>query len=142
MPHGALYNMAGKVYALAKAICEGIYSIDRNLILLALSGSEMIRAAADTGLACASEVFADRASRADGSLVPRGQEGAMIEDEDEAIARVIRMAVERKVTAIDGSDIDLKADSVCVHGDGSKALAFVGRIRAALESAGVTVKAF
>ena len=141
-PHGALYNMAGKDYALAKAICEGIYSIDRNLVLLALSGSEMIRAAADTGLACASEVFADRAYRADGSLVPRGQEGAMIEDEDEAIARVIRMAVERKVTAIDGSDIDLKADSVCVHGDGSKALAFVVRIRAALESAGVTVKAF
>lgn len=141
-PHGALYNMAGKDIRLARAICEGVYAADRNLVLLALSGSEMVAAAAETGLPCASEVFADRAYQADGSLVPRGRPGAMIEDEDEAIARVIRMAAEGKVTSIDGAEISLKADSVCVHGDGPRALAFVMKIRAALEASGVEVKAF
>lgn len=80
--------------------------------------------------------------RPDGSLVPRGTPGAMIEDEDEAIARVIRMVTEGKVTANDGTDIAIQADSVCVHGDGPKALAFVEKIGAALQAAGVELKAF
>lgn len=109
---------------------------------LALSGSEMVKAAQAIGLPVANEVFADRGYRPDGSLVPRGTPGAMIEDEDEAIARVIRMVTEGKVTANDGTDIAIQADSVCVHGDGPKALAFVEKIGAALQAAGVELKAF
>lgn len=131
-PHGAMYNMAGKDAALAEAICEGIYEVDPQLILLGLSGSEMLKAAERIGLKSAREVFADRAYEEDGSLVARRKEGAMITDEDEAIRRVIRMIKEGKVTAITGRDIDVRADSVCVHGDGPKALAFVQKIRQAL----------
>ena len=111
-------------------------------VLLALSGSEMVKAAQAIGLPVANEVFADRGYRPDGSLVPRGTPGAMIEDEDEAIARVIRMVTEGKVTANGGTDIAIQADSVCVHGDGPKALAFVEKIGAALQAAGVELKAF
>lgn len=141
-PHGALYNMAGKDYTLARAICEGVLATAPDAVLLALSGSEMLRAAADVGLRSASEVFADRGYRPDGSLVPRGTPGAMITDEEQAIARVVRMVREGKVTANDGSDIDIRADSICVHGDGAKALEFVRRIRAAMAQAGVEVTAF
>ena len=128
-PHGALYNMAAKDYDLSKAICEAIYEYDKELIVMGLSGSEMIKAAKDCGLKSASEVFADRAYEEDGTLVNRRKPGAMIEDEDEAINRVIRMIKEGKVTSITGKDIDIKADSVCVHGDGEKALLFVEKIR-------------
>ena len=128
-PHGALYNMAAKDYDLSKAICEAIYEYDKDLIVMGLSGSEMIKAAKDCGLKSASEVFADRAYEEDGTLVNRRKPGAMIEYEDEAINRVIRMIKEGKVTSITGKDIDIKADSVCVHGDGEKALLFVEKIR-------------
>ena len=128
-PHGALYNMAAKDYDLSKAICEAIYEYDKDLIVMGLSGSEMIKAAKDCGLKSASEVFADRAYEEDGTLVNRRKPGAMIEDADEAINRVIRMIKEGKVTSITGKDIDIKADSVCVHGDGEKALLFVEKIR-------------
>lgn len=138
-PHGAFYNMAAKDYTLAKSICEGIAAFDRNLIVLALSGGELARAAADMGLRTAQEVFADRAYEEDGTLVDRRKEGAMVTDEDVAIARVIRMVKEGKVTAITGRDIDIRADSVCVHGDGVKALAFVEKIRARLTEEGVTI---
>lgn len=130
-PHGAFYNMAAKDYKLARGICEAIAEYDPELILMALSGSEMIRAAQDCGLRAASEVFADRAYEEDGSLVSRTKERAMITDENEAIARVIRMVKEQKVTSITGKDISLKADSICVHGDGANALAFVAKIREA-----------
>lgn len=141
-PHGALYNMAGKDRALADAICAAVKESAPSAVLLALSGSEMVKAAQAIGLPVANEVFADRGYRPDGSLVSRGTPGAMIEDEDEAIARVIRMVTEGKVTANDGTDIAIQADSVCVHGDGPKALAFVEKIGAALQAAGVELKAF
>lgn len=132
-PHGALYNMAGKDFALATAICEGIYEIDPSLILMGLSGSEMIRAAEYVGLPVAKEVFADRAYEDDGSLVARTKPGAIITNEELAIERVVRMVTEGKVTTITGKDIDIKADSICVHGDGVKALEFVKKIRQQLE---------
>lgn len=141
-PHGALYNMAAKDYMLAKAICQAVSETDKNLVLLALSGSEMLRAARELGIPYASEVFADRAYESDGTLVSRSRKGAVIEDEDEAVRRVIRMAREGTVKAIDGSDISIEADSVCVHGDGVKALAFVKKIRKGLEEAGIEVKGF
>lgn len=111
-PHGALYNMAARDPVLAAAICRAVQ--------LALSGSEMVKAANAIGLPVASEVFADRGYQADGSLVPRGAPGAMIEDEDTAIARVLQMAAQSTVQADDGSTVTLQADSVCVHGDGPK----------------------
>ena len=141
-PHGALYNMAGRDRELADAIARAVQSAAPGAVLLALSGSEMVRAAQAIGLPVASEVFADRGYRPDGSLVPRGTPGAMIEDEDEAIARVIRMVKEGKVRASDGTDIAIRADSVCVHGDGPKALAFVRKISAALKASGVELTSF
>lgn len=141
-PHGAMYNMAAKDYAMSRAICEAIQEIDPTLIVMGLSGGELVRAAKDMGLPTALEVFADRAYEEDGSLVNRRKEGAMITDEEEAIQRVVRMVKEGKVTAITGKDIDIKADSICVHGDGEKALAFVRRIRKTLEEEGITVGAW
>lgn len=138
-PHGAMYNMAGKDYALSKAICEAIYEYNKDLIVMALSGGELVHAAEDMGLKVAREVFADRAYEEDGSLVNRRKEGAMITDENEAIARVVRMIKEQKVTAITGKDIPIKADSVCVHGDGVKALAFVKKIRETLTAEGIEI---
>ncbi len=141
-PHGALYNMAAKDYELAKAICQAIKEVDESLVLLALSNSEMLRAAKDTGVTAASEVFADRAYERDGSLVSRNQMGAMIEDEALAVKRVIQMAQKGTVQAIDGTDVSIKADSVCVHGDGVKALEFVKKIRKGLLEEGIEVKGF
>ena len=138
-PHGAMYNMAGKDYTLAKAICEAIYAYDKDLIVMALSGGELVHAAEDMGLKVAREVFADRAYEEDGSLVNRRKEGAMITDEDVAIERVVRMIKEQKVTAITGKDIPIKADSICVHGDGVKALAFVKKIRETLTAEGIEI---
>ena len=138
-PHGAMYNMAGKDAALAHAICEGIYEVNPDLILLGLAGSQLILAAQDTGLKVAREVFADRAYEEDGSLVARTKQGAMITDEDEAIARVISMVKNGTVTAITGKEIEVQADSICVHGDGPKALAFVQKIRTALEAEKIAI---
>lgn len=138
-PHGAMYNMAAKDPSLARAICAGIRDFDSSLIVLGLSGSQFGPAAEEMGLRWVSEVFADRAYEEDGSLVARSKPGSMITDEDEAVSRVVRMVKEGKVTAITGKDISLKADSICVHGDGPKAVAFTGKIRAALEAEGVEI---
>lgn len=140
-PHGAFYNMAGKDIKLARAICEGIASVSEDLIIMALAGSQMCVAAKEVGIRSANEVFADRAYEEDGSLVARSKPGAMITDEDEAAARVVRMVKEGKVRAITGNDIDIKADSVCVHGDGAKALAFVEKLRKDLTAEGVELRA-
>lgn len=139
-PHGAMYNMAAKDYDLSMAICEAIREYDPELIVMGLSGSQTIRAAKDCGLKTASEVFADRGYEEDGSLVNRKKEGAFIRDEDEAIGRVIRMVKEGKVTAVTGRDIEIQADSVCVHGDGEKALLFVEKIRKALQAEGIEIR--
>ncbi len=138
-PHGAFYNMAAKDYELSKAICQAVKEFDDRLIVLALSGGELARAAKDMGLRTALEVFADRAYEEDGSLVNRRKEGAMVTDENVAIARVVRMIKEKKVTAITGKDIPIQADSVCVHGDGAKALAFVEKIRRTLTEEGIEI---
>ena len=141
-PHGALYNMAAVDYKLAAAICEAIHDVDDSLVLLALSGSEMLRAAKECGLSYASEVFADRTYERDGTLVSRNQKGAVIEEKEAAVKQVVRMAKEGRVRAINGEDISIKADSVCVQGDGRNALSFVKRIRAELAVKGIEVKGF
>ena len=141
-PHGALYNMAAVDYKLAAAICEAIHDVDDSLVLLALSGSEMLRAARECGISSASEVFADRAYERDGTLVSRSHKGAVIEEKEAAVKQVVRMAKEGRVRAISGEDISIKADSVCVHGDGRNALSFVKRIREELAVKGIEVKGF
>lgn len=138
-PHGALYNMAARDAALATAICEAVLDFNPTLILLGLSGSRLLLAAQRLGLPYASEVFADRAYEEDGSLVARSKPGAMIHDEELAITRVVRMVKHGAVQAITGKEIALKADSICVHGDGPKALDFARRIRQTLEREGISV---
>lgn len=137
--HGALYNMAARDLELASSICEGIYEVNPDLVLLALSGSRMIEAAQNTGLKSASEVFADRAYNDDGSLVDRKKAGAVITDEKIAIERVTRMVKEKKVKTINGIDIPLRADSICVHGDGAKALEFVKKINEAFKKENIKI---
>ena len=130
-PHGAMYNQAAKSKELSDAIVAAITDYNKNLILMALSGSQMIKSAREKGLKYASEVFADRAYEADGSLRKRTLEGSMITDENEAISRVIRMIKEGKVTAYTGEEVPIEAHSVCVHGDGEKALDFVRELNKA-----------
>jgi UPF0271 protein len=137
--HGALYNMAARDAEFARAIAEAIYETDRDLILVGLANSEMIKAGENLNLKVANEVFADRAYNADGTLVSRKKEGAMIHDEEEAISRVLRMVKEGKVTSITGEDISIQADTICVHGDNPRAVAFVEKIRCALQAEGVSV---
>lgn len=138
-PHGAMYNMAAKDRKLADAICDAILEIDDSLILLGLSGSEMLKAAKDKGLRYASEVFADRAYEDDGSLTPRALEGSVITDEDEAIKRVLQMVNDGTVVTRSGKIIPIEADSICLHGDGAKAVEFAKRIRQELTDSGVEI---
>ena len=140
-PHGALYNMAAKDAALARAIAEAVAEFDDKLILLGLANSFLISEAEAVGLRTASEVFADRAYQADGSLVPRSKEGAVIHDKQLAIARTVRMVKEGKVTAITGEDVPLRADSICVHGDNPSAVEFVREIRKTLTEEGIRIEA-
>ncbi|MDD6729269.1 MAG: LamB/YcsF family protein [Eubacteriales bacterium] len=141
-PHGALYNMAVKDEKYAAAIVTAVKEFDSSIKLLAPFGSQMVMQAEKQGLPYACEVFADRAYEPDGSLVARTKEGAMITDEDEAVSRVLGMILKGEVTAIDGSVIKIKADSVCVHGDGEKALAFVQKLRTAFAENNITITHF
>lgn len=141
-PHGALYNMAAKDKDLAAAIAKAVHDVNPDLILYGLAGSYLISEGKAAGLKTASEVFADRTYQPDGSLTPRTQPDAMVTDEDEAIARVLRMITEGVVKAQNGEDIPVQADTVCIHGDGVKALAFAEKIKKALLDKGVAVQPF
>lgn len=138
-PHGAFYNNAAVNMELAIAICEGIYEVDPDIILLGLAGSKHLEAAKEVGLRYASEVFADRAYMEDGTLVPRKMPGAVIHDTDVTIARVLKMVKEGCVESITGKIIPIKADSICVHGDNPKAIEFVNTIRSTLQAEGVEI---
>jgi len=139
--HGALYNMAARDEKLAMAIAEAVKATNPELILMGLANSCLTKAGQQIGLKVAHEVFADRAYNADGTLVARSHPGAMIEEADLAIRRVVRMVKEGKVEAITGEDISIQADSICVHGDSPKALEFVQKIRKALEEEGIIIEA-
>lgn len=140
-PHGALYNMAANDEALAEAIAEAVYKVDPQLILFGLAGSELVRAGEKAGLKTAQEVFADRTYQHDGSLTPRTQPDALIHDDEQAVSQVVRIVKENKVLSSQGTDVTVKAHTVCIHGDGLKALAFARKIREVLEDSQVTVKA-
>lgn len=138
-PHGALYNMAAKSAPLSDAIAEAIFKIDPALILLGLAGSELIKAGQKIGLNTASEVFADRTYQDDGTLTPRSEQNALIKDHNLAAGQVIRMIKEGVVTSVYGIDVPIKADSVCIHGDGENALEFAKSIAQALKESEITV---
>lgn len=137
--HGAFYNTAGMDHDLSMAVCQGIAELDKGIIVLGLSGSKTTQAARDCGLKAAEEVFADRRYEEDGSLVNRKKPGAFIHDENEAVERVIRMVKEGYVKAVTGKDIPIRADSICVHGDGPEALLFVNKIRSGLIKEGIEI---
>lgn len=139
-PHGAMYNMAAKDMSLAAAVCRAVKEFDPSLILLGLANSRFADAAEEAGIRFASEVFADRGYTDDGSLVPRAQAGAIITDENEAVSRVISMIKKGTVTSVSGREIPVRADSVCVHGDGAKALSFTQKIRSALIAQGIEIR--
>ncbi|MGI8787641.1 MAG: 5-oxoprolinase subunit PxpA [Pyrinomonadaceae bacterium] len=128
-PHGALYNQAANDKTLAEAIAKAVKAIDANLILYGLSNSFLIAEAEKLNLKCASEVFADRTYQADGNLTARSQPNALIEDTEKAAAQVLQMIKSQTVTAVNGETIALKADTVCIHGDGAHALQFTQTIR-------------
>ncbi len=140
-PHGALYNMAAKDRGLADAIASAVKAFDPTLTLVGPSGSQLLLAARAAGLPSASEVFADRRYQADGSLAPRSQAGAMIDDEEVAVAQALRMITEGRVLTGDGHDIRVQADTLCLHGDSADAVSLAHTLRAALHAASITVKA-
>ena len=131
-PHGALYNMAAKDKALANAIANAVKDLDKNLILYGLSNSFLISEAKAIGLKTASEVFADRTYQDDGSLTPRSQPNALIENTEEMIQQVLMMAKEGKVKTVSGKEIPIVADTICVHGDGKHAVEFAKAIYTSL----------
>ncbi|WP_411842407.1 LamB/YcsF family protein [Salinicoccus sp. HZC-1] len=139
-PHGALYNATFNDKELAKTIAEAVREYNPDLKLMGLSNQNLVQAGEDAGLEVRHEVFADRAYEDDGTLVSRRKEGAMITDTDIAVKRVIRMVKEGKVESVGGKDIDIQADSICVHGDGPKALEFVKEIRRQLAENDIEIK--
>ena len=141
-PHGALYNLAARDAGVARAIVDAVHEIDQSLILFGLAGSQVIAVAEACGLPVASEVFADRTYQADGSLTPRSRPDALITDEAAAVAQALRMVREGKVRATDGTDVLIRADTICLHGDGPHPVAFARRLREALAGAGITLRAF
>ena len=138
-PHGALYNMAARDAAMAGAIARAVQEVGPSLVLFGLSGSELIAAGARAGLRVASEVFADRGYRPDGSLAPRGTTGAVMTDPAEVARRAVHMASKQTVTALDGTSVSIKADTICIHGDTPDAAALARAVREALGAAGIEV---
>ena len=139
--HGALYNMAAKDARLARGIARAARDIDSRLVFYGLAGSALVTEALALGLRVASEVFADRSYQADGSLTPRSQPGAMIEDLAVSLRQVLQMVQQGTVTAVDGSVLPVSADTLCLHGDQPGALSFAQALRQALAKAGVEVSA-
>jgi len=139
--HGALYNMAAKNAKLAEAIAEAVKRFDPELVFFGLSGSVMIDAGQRLGLRTASEAFADRTYQPDGSLTPRSQPNALIAEVERAADQAIRMAKEGKVQTVQGRDMAIQADTICIHGDGPHAVEFAREIRRRLEAEGVAVAA-
>jgi 5-oxoprolinase (ATP-hydrolysing) subunit A len=140
-PHGALYNMAARDASLARAIASAVASFDRELLLFAPPGSELARAALAAGLRVVLEGFADRDYAADGSLRPRSEAGAVLDDPSAVVERAVRMVRQRTVRAAGGIEIPLPVQTICVHGDTPGSSELARRLRAGLEAAGIQVRA-
>ncbi|WP_309107512.1 5-oxoprolinase subunit PxpA [Arthrobacter sp.] len=141
-PHGALYNTIVHHEVHAQAVVDAVHAFSPGLPLLLLPGSVALHKAASRGLPALSEAFADRAYNPDGTLVSRREEGAVLHNNDVITGNMVRLATEGKIVARDGSILDVRADSICVHGDTAGAVAMAGAVRAGLEAAGVTVRSF
>ncbi|CAN5217322.1 5-oxoprolinase subunit PpxA [soil metagenome] len=139
-PHGAFYNAAAVDIELSGAIAKAVRDVNPELILFGLSGSELISAGEKAGLRTASEAFADRTYQPDGTLTSRRQPGAMIEDLNRAADQAVRLVREGRVASLQGVDVDVRADTICIHGDGPHALEFARMIRARFEESGIEVK--
>jgi UPF0271 protein len=137
--HGALYNRAAKDGALAAAIAEGVRRYRANLMLVGLAGSRQIEAARRAGLPAAGEAFADRRYLASGALMPRSQPGAVLRDPGEAADQAVRIARDGFVIASDGSRLEVRAQTICLHGDTEGAAEIARAVRGRLESAGVVI---
>jgi len=138
-PHGALYNMGVASKEIARAIAEAVVEVDDGMILVGLSGSVWIEAGEEVGLKVAREIFADRALNPDGTLVSRSQPGSVIEDPEQVIAASLKMVLEQKATAIDGREIPVKADTICLHGDTPGAVELARKLRERMEGVGIQV---
>ncbi|MGO4889234.1 LamB/YcsF family protein [Anaerobacillus sp. MEB173] len=136
-PHGALFNIAAKDSNVAEAIAQAVYDTDPALVLFGLSGGELTKAGAKLGLTVANEVFADRTYQPDGTLTPRTQKNALIHDAKVAIEQVLTMVKDGTVKAVDGSNVPIQADTICVHGDGPSALDFAEKLREKIVEEGV-----
>jgi 5-oxoprolinase (ATP-hydrolysing) subunit A len=139
-PHGALYNLIATEEHLARAVVEAALSYSTSLIVVGLPGSAVERAAAAVGAPFAREAFADRAYNPDGTLASRKLPGSVVTDPEEVAQRAVRMVAEGKATAIDGSEIALRADTLCIHGDTPGAPILARAVRAALEAAGIAIR--
>jgi UPF0271 protein len=139
--HGALYNMAARDVALARAIARAVAAFDRSLILFGLPNSALLSEGERAGLAVAAEIFADRTYEADGSLTSRRVPGSVIHDPELVVDRAVQMALRRKVTTTSGSEIELRADTMCLHGDTKGSADLARRIRSALQTSGIRVAA-
>jgi len=140
-PHGALYNMAVRDQELADSIARAIESVDPQLILFAPDKSELARAGDAHGLQIAREIFADRNYLNDGWLVPRTRPDALLRDPNEAAQRVLRMLREGKVRSVEGGDVDVRGETICVHGDTPGAVEFARELRSQLDHEGVKIRA-
>jgi UPF0271 protein len=141
-PHGALYNAVVHHQEQARAVVDAVHAYDPGLPVLGLPGSVFLDAARAKGLRAVPEAFADRGYTPAGTLVPRTEPGALLSDPDVVAARVLRLVTEGVVTTVDGSDVPVRAESVCLHGDSPGAVAMARAVRAALDGAGVPVVAF
>jgi UPF0271 protein len=137
--HGALYNMAAAKRELASAIAHAVRDVDRSLLLFGLPGSHLVTEGAAAGLTTAGEAFADRNYMNDGSLVSRKRPDAQVHDADEAVRRAVRMVRDGKVRSVDGQDLSIRVDTICIHGDGPHAAEFAQRLRRGFDEAGISV---
>ena len=141
-PHGALYNTAAVDRRQAEAVVEAVHAYDPRLPLMGLAGSVLLDAAAEAGLRTVAEAFADRGYTAEGLLVPRREPGAVLDDPDLVAERMVRLVTEGRITATDGTDIEVRADSVCVHGDSPGSVSMARAVRDSLERAGARIAPF
>ena len=139
-PHGALYNMAARDKMLAPFVALAILDTNSKYILYGLSGSYLIKEGKALGVKTASEVFADRTYKDDGSLTSRNKPGALIEETDKAVAQALQMVKEGTVTSINGKKVQIVAETICIHGDGEHAVEFAKAIREALVKEGIEIK--
>ena len=141
-PHGALYNRIAQDARQGAAVIAGIKAVAPDLVLMGLAGAPILAQARAEGLAVVAEAFADRAYRPDGQLLSRREAGAVLHDPAEIAARMLRLVQTGRIAAVDGSDLVLAVDSICVHGDSPGAVAISAQIRAVLTGAGVTIAPF